>query len=71
GIIGLIIGGILLVIAGFIVSFSVDTPIARPQIVIKREAQPFKSQAKKYCLFCGAEIKLDSTFCNGCGNKIE
>jgi len=71
GIIGLIIGGILLVIAGFVVSSSVDTPIVRPQIVIKSEAQQIKRSAKKYCLFCGAEVNLGSNFCNGCGNKIE
>lgn len=71
GIIGLIIGGTLIVIAGFIVSFSVDTPIAKPRVVKKSEVQQIKSPSKKYCLFCGAGVGLESKFCNGCGNEIE
>ena len=71
GVIGLIIGGIFIVIAGFIASLSGDTTIAKIPIVKKTEAQPIRSQAKKYCLFCGAQVSPDSKFCNGCGNQIE
>jgi len=64
-----IIGEILKFIAWILAAvgfFSIKTPtqlpVTKPVISVAEE--------KKYCQYCGAENKIDATFCQKCGRKI-
>jgi hypothetical protein len=52
-------------------SFSVKPPVVDVTINGEEVVDESQTDEKKYCLFCGAEVKLGSKSCKECGNKIE
>jgi uncharacterized membrane protein len=71
----ILIGLLIMLVAWILVTvafFSIKTK--QPLPVTSQLPQPptyvSASEEKKYCRFCGKENKIDSIFCEHCGNKL-